>query len=158
MKVRADIAELLRAGVPQSHIARRLHVAPITVQRTREALRLPAPKTCRVLPATLEDAFRQHTRPTDGGHIEWTGRFNASAPTLIFQGTVHSAYQVAFRFHHGRDPVGKVTSCRSVKGCVAGPCLRDQPMRQREQQAAREQKRRERQLDRLYAGIFGRPA
>lgn len=144
MKVRADIAELLRAGVPQSHICRQLHCAPSTVQRTREALRLPAPKRCRVLPSTLEDAFRQYTQPTDDGHVEWTGSINNGTPVVAFKGTKYYARQLAFRFHHGRHPVGRVTSTCEVKGCVAGGCLLDRPMREREPE-----------LEELYSGIFG---
>lgn len=41
MKIRADIAELVRAGHSDSHIAHRLHCHPSTVNRVRQALRLP---------------------------------------------------------------------------------------------------------------------
>lgn len=147
MKIRADIAELLRQGVPQSHIARQLHCAPITVQRHREALGI-APKSCRVLPATLEEAFHQYTRPTPDGHVEWTGPVCEGTPRLTFQGTVLPARHVAFLLHHGRKPDGRVTACTNLKGCVAPACLRDKPMREQERQ-------QEKNLDRLYAGIFG---
>lgn len=142
MKIRADIAELLRAGVPQVQIARRLHCAQITVQRTREALNLPAHKMCRDLPATLEEAFQQYTRPAADGHIEWTGRRNNGTPAVTFHGTVHSGYRLAFRFHYGREPVGKVTSCET--GCVAGRCVKDQPMREANRRA-----------DKAFSAIFG---
>lgn len=144
MNIRTDIAELLRAGVPQCHIARQLHCAPITVQRTREALRLPAPNTSRVLPATLEAAFRQYAQPTEDGHVEWTGALNNGVPVVGFKGAKHYARQLAFRFHHGRPAVGQVTSACEVKACVAGGCLLDRPMREREPV-----------LEELYSGIFG---
>lgn len=41
MKVRADIAALIREGHTNAHIAHRLHCAKSTVARAREALRLP---------------------------------------------------------------------------------------------------------------------
>jgi hypothetical protein len=141
MNIRDDIAELLRAGTPQIHICRQLRVAPLTVQRTREALGLPARKTCRVLPTTLEEAFRQYTRPTNDGHETWTGPDNNGAAKLTFEGTVYYARRLAFRFHHGREPVGAVTAACTVKGCVAGRCVEDLPMR--------------RKAHALYAAVFG---
>lgn len=144
MKVRADIADLLRAGVPQIHICRQLHVAQLTVQRTREALHLPAPKSCRVLPASLEEAFQQYARPTENGHVEWAGHLRGGIPSVTFQGTVHSASRLAFLFHHGRQPSGPVKTSCPVKGCVRGGHLTDQPMRDANKRA-----------DRAYAAIFG---
>lgn len=41
MKVRADIAALIREGHTNASIAHRLHCAKSTVARAREALRLP---------------------------------------------------------------------------------------------------------------------
>jgi hypothetical protein len=41
MKVRADIAALLREGHTNASIAHRLHCDPATVSRARNALRLP---------------------------------------------------------------------------------------------------------------------
>lgn len=145
MKVRADIAEALRAGIPQSRIARELHVAPITVQRTREALRLPAPKTCRTLPATVEDAFRQYVQPVDGGHAEWTGPRSGS-PRLTHEGTVYSAYRIAYRIAHGREPDG-----RALPSCGHDQCV------QPGHHADRADRAREKRVDALYAGIFGTP-
>lgn len=141
MKIRDDIAQLLRAGTPQTYICRQLRCAPITVQRTREALGLPAPKTCRPLPATLEEAFRQHTQPTDDGHLTWTGPMSDGGPRVRFAGTVYYARRLAFRFHHGREPIGRVTVACGRVDCVAGRCIEDRP--------AREQGRA------LYAAVFG---
>ncbi|WP_406156902.1 hypothetical protein [Streptomyces canus] len=141
MKIRDDIAELLRAGVPQIHICRQLHVAPLTVQRTREALGLPSPKTCRVLPATPEDAFAKYTRPIDGGHLQWTGPLKSRVPFFRHQGQHHYVRRVSFRWQYGRDPIGNVTPSCDVKGCVAGRCLQDRPMREH--------------TESLYAAIFG---
>lgn len=141
MNIRDDIANLLHAEVPLSHICRQLHCAPITVQRTREALGLPAPKTCRVLPATLEEAFHQYTQPVEGGHLAWAGPANGTVPKVTFEGTVHYARPLAFRLRYGREPVGNVTTSCVVKDCVAGGCVEDRPMRER--------------TESLYGAIFG---
>ncbi|MFG2780778.1 hypothetical protein ACGFY7_23360 [Streptomyces prunicolor] len=146
MKIRQDIAERLQAGVPQIHICRQLHVAPLTVQRTREAMGLPAPTTRPFLPTTLEAAFRQYTQPTENGHVEWTGPVNNGSPKVVFAGRVHYARRIAFRLHRGRDPIGRVTVAASceVKDCVAGPCVEDQRIRATNKWA-----------DKAFAAIFG---
>lgn len=141
MNIRDDIAELLEARVPQAHICRQLHVAPLTVQRTREALGLPSPRTVRVLPLTPEEAFAKYTRPVHGGHLQWAGPVKNRVPFFRHQGRHYYVRRVSFHWQYGRDPVGNVTpSCR-VKGCVAGRCLQDRPMRER--------------TESLYAAIFG---
>ena len=141
MKIRDDIAELLRAGMPQIHICRQLHVSPLTVQRTREALGMPAPKTVRVLPATPQEAIAKYARPVDGGHLVWAGPLKNGAPCVGFQGRDHYVRPLSFRLQHGRAPVGNITAGCDVKGCVADRCLQDRPMRER--------------TDSLYAAIFG---
>lgn len=42
MKIRSDIADLVRAGHTNASVAHRLGCAPSTVARVREALRLPS--------------------------------------------------------------------------------------------------------------------
>jgi hypothetical protein len=147
MKIRADIAELLRAGVPQAHICRQLGCAPSTVQRVREALQLPAPKTCRVLPATVEDAFRQYLRPVDGGHAEWTGPYNNGSPRVTHEGTVYSVYRLAYRMAHGREPVGM-----ALPSCGRDRCV------QPGHHADRVDREQARKVDQLYDAIFGTSA
>jgi len=141
MKIRDDIAELLQAGMPQIHICRELHCAPLTVQRTREALGLPSPKTVRVLPLTPEEAFAKYTRPVDGGHLQWTGPVKNRVPFFRHQGRHYYVRRSAFVWQYRREPVGNVTPGCGVKGCVAGRCLQDRPMRER--------------TESLYAAIFG---
>lgn len=146
MKVRDDIAQLLHAGVPQIQIARQLHCAQITIQRTREALGLPAPgRGRRPAAATLEEAFRAHLEPTDDGHVRWTGAVNSyGSPKVTANRETQSAYRIAFTLHHGREPVGRVTAGCGLQGCVRGDHIADQPMRQANQRA-----------DRAFAAIFG---
>jgi len=149
MKVRADIAELLRQGVPQIQICRQLHVAPLTVQRAREALGLPAHRGGRRYTyASLEEAFRHGAEPVDGGHVRWIGyRDKDNTPRVCYRQQPQAAPRVAFLLHHGREPVGKAMPTCGVKGCIAGEHLADRPMREASQRA-----------DALYVDIFGQSA
>lgn len=149
MKVRADIAELLHAGVPLSHICRRLHCAPITVQRTREALGLPAPRSGPPDKyASIEDAYRSNSEATDGGHQRWTGHTDTNGfPRLNFRQRRLSVRQIAFRIHHGRDPRGRLSVGCDMADCVAGAHMEDQQIREANRRA-----------DAAYAEIFGPPA
>lgn len=144
MKIREDIADMLRAGHTHTEIRLALHVAPLTVQRTREALKMPPPKTCRRLPATHEEAFQARTEHVDGGHLRWTGYVSShGGPLVIVAGVNVSAYRLAFRMRHGREPVGRVKPGCDFEGCVAPDHVEDRPMRERNRKA--------------YAAIFGGP-
>ena len=122
---------------------------------------------------SIEEAFQQHAELAEGGHVRWTGSTSHTTPTVWFAGTTYSAYKVAFRIQHSRDPEGTVTSSCNAPHCVAGTHVEDRPMRHQRQQnerdaerkakqskrdAERKARRAERDLDRLYAGIFGRAA
>ncbi|MFJ2004748.1 hypothetical protein [Streptomyces chartreusis] len=135
MKVaaRADVVELLRAGgLSQAEIARRTGASPLTVQRIREYLGLPAPKQGQqpLKYPTQEAAFRAYTQPADDGHLTWTGRVaGTGTPVLRHRDTQESAYRIAFRLHYGRQPVGRVLAQCDVPLCVAGRCLADRTVR-----------------------------
>lgn len=143
MNVRPDIAELLHAGVPQSRIARQLGCAPITVQRTREALGMPSPgQGRRPVPENWVEALNAHSKPTEDGHVTWAGWSNSyGTPMVTVHKTQRSAYRVAFTAHHGREPEGRVTPGCGRQGCVRGDHLDDEPMRQKAHS--------------MYAAIFG---
>lgn len=149
MRVRADIAELLRAGVPQSHICRQLHVAPATVQRTREALGLPAPRSGPPETyASLEDAYRSNSVVVEGGHKRWTGPRNTKGhPLLNFRQRRSSVGRVAFLLHFGRVPEGRLTTGCDMAHCVEGAHLEDQRIRAANRRA-----------DDAFTSIFGEPA
>lgn len=149
MKVRTDIAELLRKGVSHRQIVRQLHVTPLAVQQAREALRLPAPSTGRrPTYATLKDAFWHSAEAIDGGHVHWVGyRDKAGTPRVCYRQQAQAAPHVAFVLHHGREPVGRALPTCGMKGCIAGGHLADRPMREANQRA-----------DALYGAIFGESA
>ncbi|MFF0597883.1 hypothetical protein [Streptomyces antibioticus] len=117
-----------------------------------------APRRIRLLPTSVDEAFARHAEPAEDGHIRWTGRTSHTTPTVSFANTVHSAYKIAFRIEHGREPEGTVTSRCDMPYCVAAAHLEDRPMRQDRRQQERRARQQERKLDRLYARIFGSAA
>ncbi|MFE3578761.1 helix-turn-helix domain-containing protein [Streptomyces vinaceus] len=129
MKVRADIAEQLRAGIPTRAVAAALGVSQSTVHRTRQALNLPVPSR----KSTIEEAFHARTQPTpDGGHLLWTGHVAATgAPRIHWQGRNLFAHSIAFRLRTGRAPEGRAKTACGTPGCVAPAHVDDQAERNR---------------------------
>jgi hypothetical protein len=115
----------------ESAIARKLGVSRPTVGNVRKAIGLPAPPQGQppVYPS-IEDAYRAHAVPREDGHVEWTGlRTGGHAPMVKHCHDSESAYRIAFRLHHGRDPQGLVYPACDTEGCVAGAHVEDTPMR-----------------------------
>lgn len=145
MKVRADIAALLQAGVHHQDIARQLHVSRKTVSAAHHALQLPPRVRGGGAPhATLVDAYRAHATPVDDGHVQWTGPMDGSLPVVCHSGQRTPAPRVAFRLHHGRDPEGRLRRTCDMPSCAAGAHYADRRIRQANQRA-----------DRAFAAIFG---
>ncbi|MFF1282191.1 hypothetical protein [Streptomyces sp. NPDC058299] len=180
MKVRADVAELLRAGHSNRAIADQLHVdAKKTVAPARAALGLPKAKPGYKGAASAEDRFWRQVRRTDDGHMEWTGFSVGGAPTLRYGRKNHSAYRIAYRIVTGRDPEGNARPSCGRDHCVMPGHHSDRADRARAQaraafirlwlrgqnKAARTLERerekaaraQEQRLDALYVGIFGEP-
>jgi hypothetical protein len=129
---REEIAALLRRGdMTESAIARQLGVSRPTVGNVRKTLGLPAPRQGQPPAyASVEDAYRAHAVPRADGHVEWTGlRTGGHAPMIKHCRSMESAYRVAFRLHHGRDPQGIVYPGCDTEGCVAGAHVEDTVMR-----------------------------
>lgn len=131
MKVRADIAELLRQGRTNADIAARCHVRSRVVAETRRFLGIEPSKRGRALTAaSIEDAFRARTRPVGDGHLEWAGSTGRDGTPVVSHGrTYRSAHRVAFRIQYGREPVGNARPGCGHAGCVAPEHVEDQPMR-----------------------------
>ncbi|MGW5123229.1 hypothetical protein ACWEQ7_04035 [Streptomyces sp. NPDC004069] len=147
MMVRSDVAELLKAGKPESHIARELGVDRGTVRRAREALGLPAPRRGkRSMYPSLADVVRGNSEQLDDGHVRWTGYRDAhsNTPLVLYCGQRIPAPRAAFQLHYGREPVGKPLPTCGMHGCIAGEHLADRPMREANAR-----------VDILFTAIFG---
>ncbi|GGY81374.1 hypothetical protein CP967_08485 [Streptomyces nitrosporeus] len=131
MKVRADIADMLRAGIPHTTIARQLNISDKTVSATRVALGLPAPQLGgrRSPLVPLAEAFAARTAPVPGGHLRWTGYHTEGRPILRRQGKPLTAQRIAWSLHHTRPPVGPVRAGCGYRGCVAPAHMEDREMR-----------------------------
>lgn len=127
MKVRADVAELLRAGLPDRVIARQLHVHGRTVRAARRALHLPTHRPGPVGAATHEELFHLRTKPTGDGHLLWTN--STDVLRIGSDGPRTTARRVAFRIKYGREPVGHVRSGCGHPRCVHPDHVEDQAMR-----------------------------
>ncbi|MFC9465176.1 hypothetical protein [Streptomyces coelicoflavus] len=149
MKVRADVAELLRAGYSDRAIARHLNVDRIkTVARSRAALRIPNPAPGPKAAGSPEDLFWRRVQPTDDGHMKWTGHLNTTgSPAVRHGGRTLSAYRIAYRLATGREPEGYALPSCDRDGCVKPGHHSDRADREREKR-----------VDALYAGIFGQPS
>ncbi|MER6559796.1 hypothetical protein ABT300_19080 [Streptomyces sp. NPDC001027] len=81
--------------------------------------------------ATLKEAFLAQVEPVQGGHLRWTGpREKTGTPVVRWRRLLDTAYRVAFRLHHQREPVGYLTRSCKIPGCVAGAHQEDRPMRE----------------------------
>ncbi|MFE1205688.1 hypothetical protein ACFW5V_28790 [Streptomyces sp. NPDC058762] len=130
MTVRADVAELMRAGYGDRTIARRLNVSIGTVRRARAELQMPAGQPGPKSYGTPADVFWQRARPVDGGHMEWTGTVHqGTIPSLRHGGRRYSAYRVAFSIAHHRAPVGRVEPGCGHPGCVHPRHVEDRTIR-----------------------------
>jgi hypothetical protein len=130
----AAALDLIRQGLTNTEIGRRLHMERQAVGAIRRAAGIPnVPQQ----PLTLEQKWATFTRPVDGGHLEWTGERGTSAgtPVLRYREKAYTACAVAFRIHTGRDPEGYVMPECDHPGCVAPDHQEDEPgrMRLREQ-------------------------
>lgn len=132
MRIRADIAELLRQGLTNTDIATRCHVRRQVVAEARLDLGIEPSRRGRALTAaSIEDAFRARTRPVGDGHLEWAGATDRDGTPMVSHGrNYQTARQVAFRIQYGRKPVGNVKPGCGHAGCVAPGHVEDQPMRE----------------------------
>lgn len=74
--------------------------------------------------------WRTNTQPTDDGHLIWTALRHNGTPTLVAGKRRHSAPAYVYTTHHGRPPVGKVTTSCRILGCVEPTHLLDYNDRQ----------------------------
>lgn len=134
-----DIEALLRQGLSDKQIGKRLHTNPKRAARIRARLGLPAIESPRL---SFEDRWAANTEPVDGGHLRWTGRLrDGTTPAVLHEGRDASPRRIAFERLHDRPADGRV-----LPGCGYGPCVRPEHL---EDQVMRQQ------LDTQLAAIFG---
>lgn len=136
MIIRADVADLLRAGHSNAAIARQTGIDPQTAASARVALGLPKHRPGRTPATSVEELFRARAKQAEGGHLAWTGtRTYDGTPVVRYSGHLQSAYRIAFTIRHGRDPEGHVRPGCDHDGCVHPDHVEDRPMRQRNRAA-----------------------
>jgi len=132
-----EIARALdAAGASDLGVAADLGCSPDTVARVRKKLGVPPLRRGRpVSLRTWEMAYRDRTVAVEDGHVRWCGRLAQSGtPIVVLRGKQQTAYRIAFRMKHRREPDGYVTPSCDSKGCVAGDHLEDRVMRQERRQ------------------------
>lgn len=129
MTVRADVAELLRAGYGDRTIARRLNIPQPDVRRARTMLGLPPGRPGTKPPATPEDVFWRRAQPTDDGHLMWPGYSPDYGAHITHEGCHHSVHRLAFRIGNQREPEGRVLTGCGRPGCVHPRHVEDRLMR-----------------------------
>ena len=140
MRIRPEIAALIRDGHSNRYIAAEVGASKVTVRRVRAHLGYPPIVSRSVL--TIGQVWGTYARPVGVGHIEWAGPTSHNGvPVFTHRGTRYQARAVAFRRRYGRDPVGYVKATCDHPGCVSPDHVADQPMRQ--------------QLTTTYTAIFG---
>lgn len=143
MKIRADVAELLHAGLSDREIATRLHTCAKSVAAARTKLGLPKAKS-GPKPAAVTDLIAARSERVEGGHLRWTGYAQGDRPAVRHDGRLLSVWRIQFRAVYGREPVGYVRPSCDYPGCVEGAHLDDRLIRERNRAA--------------YAAIFGEVA
>ncbi|WP_328434511.1 hypothetical protein [Streptomyces sp. NBC_00425] len=120
------IARALKTeSMGNAQIAAKLGVGAEAVRKVRADLGMSAYR--HRLKVWTWAEFEKSAPRLQGGHRLWKGRRGPSGVPMANRRL--TAYQLAFRLHHGRDPVGKVTGRCRKKGCVEGSHLVDKILR-----------------------------
>ncbi|MDT0306166.1 WhiB family transcriptional regulator [Streptomyces sp. DSM 44917] len=119
MRIRADVADLIRAGLPVREIAARAHVSAKTIARARRALQLPpVPTGCAPAPS-LRAYMTARTRRTPDGHLIWTGPISERGPRVRYGHREGSARTAWWEITHGRPPHGRPRPACGIPLCLA---------------------------------------
>ncbi|MEU9861292.1 hypothetical protein AB0D99_10470 [Streptomyces sp. NPDC047971] len=130
MKIRTDVADMLRAGHSDRAIAKTLHVCDKSVSAARAVLGLPKARPGHPPAESMESLFLARCKAVGDGHAEWTGHIsNGGLGTFRWQGRHWSANRAAFEIHHNRPPVGYALPGCGHPHCVAPAHMQDRPMR-----------------------------
>ncbi|MDX2698964.1 helix-turn-helix domain-containing protein [Streptomyces ipomoeae] len=128
-RIEQRVAVLLLQGATYEAISAEVGLSQPTIMKIRldwnipKAVREPRPSR------TVAAALALYAEPYGDGHVRWTGPYSGRMPTLFADSRSHNARRVAFREHHGREPVGYVLTDCGRSGCMAGAHLTDLLMR-----------------------------
>ncbi|MGW2951599.1 hypothetical protein [Streptomyces eurythermus] len=121
-----EIARLLKAGpVSDAEVCRQLRCHKRYVAEVRRDLGLPKYRPPRRVWG--REDYERLSVPLTGGHRRWKGRYDQFGVPVASR--LLTAYRLAFRVHHGREPVGRVEGTCRYKRCVAGEHLTDRILR-----------------------------
>lgn len=118
-----EISHLLRTGMSDSAVARKLEINRQSVTRVRGILGLPAHPRNTTVGDKLD---RFSAEPDADGHVKWTGRRGHSGtPVIRHLGVETSAAAAAFERRTGRPPVGECRADCDQPQCMAPDHLAD---------------------------------
>ncbi|MFI1702967.1 hypothetical protein [Streptomyces griseoruber] len=125
-------ALLAEEDISNSAVAAQLGCGWRRVDEVRKRVGLPSyVRGRRAVYRSWEEAFTEQSEPVEGGHRRWTGtREKGGTPVVRHRASIQTAYRVAFRLHHGREPEGNLTRSCKIPGCVAGEHQQDRVMRE----------------------------
>ncbi|MFE9886252.1 WhiB family transcriptional regulator [Streptomyces scopuliridis] len=121
----AQVEVLLRDGLSNHDVGRRVGMSTESVGLIRHALGIPARMTPRPAYSSPIDAFTALAAPLGShGHIVWNG------PEYIrIASERYTPRKVGFEVAHGRRPQGRLRSFCAHAGCIAGGHATDQTLR-----------------------------
>lgn len=125
-------ALLAHEDVSNRAVAQKLGISDRRVDEVRKRVGLPSyVRGRRAAYRSWEEALTEQSEPVEGGHRRWTGtREKCGTPVVRHRTSIQTAYRVAFRLHHGREPEGNLTRSCKIPGCVAGEHQQDRVMRE----------------------------
>ncbi|WP_406178101.1 hypothetical protein [Streptomyces canus] len=123
---------LAKEDVSNRAVAQRLGISDRRVDEVRKRIGLPSyVRGRRAVYRSWKEAFTAQSEPVEGGHRRWTGtREKGGTPVVRHRTSIQTAYRVAFRLHHGREPDGYLSRSCEIPGCVAGEHQLDRVMRE----------------------------
>ncbi|MEH0579021.1 hypothetical protein QBA54_32130 [Streptomyces sp. B21-108] len=125
-------ALLAKEDVSNRAVALKLGIGDRRVDEVRKRVGLPSyVRGRRPAYGSWKEAFTEQSEAVEGGHRRWTGtREKCGTPVVRYRTSIQTAYRVAFRLHHQREPEGNVTRSCKIPGCVDGAHQQDRVMRE----------------------------
>ncbi|WP_330348146.1 hypothetical protein [Streptomyces sp. NBC_00582] len=122
------IAAMLRDGATYREIHAAYGCSRGTISQVRRDHRIPTPDRWKKH-RTVAEVLALNSEACEDGHVRWTGPHARGNPELWANGRRYNGRHEAFKAHHGRAPLGRVTASCGRPGCIAGPHLADRVIR-----------------------------